>query len=250
VTDAAAALTYYALMSLFPAALLGISLLGLLGQYPATYNAVVSYLRDVVPQETLTALDHSLRTADALPAARPLLRLAGLLHDLGKATTLADGHFIGHEVEGATLAQAVLLRLRLSRAEIGWIVRLVRQHMFAYEPEWTDTAVRRFIAKVGVARLDDLFELRRADNVGSGRPPDAAGLEELRRRVAGQLEARVALDRSGLAIDGDDLIRELGLEEGPRIGAILDALLERVMNDPTLNERSRLLELARAEAAQ
>jgi membrane protein len=62
-THHAAALTYYALMSLFPALLLGISLLGLLGQYPQTYNAVISYLRDVVPPDTLTAIDQSLRKA-------------------------------------------------------------------------------------------------------------------------------------------------------------------------------------------
>jgi len=62
-THHAAALTYYALMSLFPALLLGVSLLGLLGQYPQTYNAVISYLRDVVPADTLTAIDHSLRNA-------------------------------------------------------------------------------------------------------------------------------------------------------------------------------------------
>jgi membrane protein len=62
-THHAAALTYYALMSLFPALLLGISLLGLLGQYPETYNAVVSYLRDIVPPDTLNAIDKSLRAA-------------------------------------------------------------------------------------------------------------------------------------------------------------------------------------------
>src|SRR3954471_4404262 len=62
-THHAAALTYYALMSLFPALLLGVSLLGLLGQYPQTYNAVISYLRDVVPADTLNAIDHSLRNA-------------------------------------------------------------------------------------------------------------------------------------------------------------------------------------------
>jgi len=62
-THHAAALTYYSLMSLFPALLLGISLLGLLGQYPQTYNAVISYLRDVVPPNTLNAIDHSLRSA-------------------------------------------------------------------------------------------------------------------------------------------------------------------------------------------
>jgi membrane protein len=62
-THHAAALTYYALMSLFPALLLGVSLLGLLGQYPATYNSVISYLRDVVPPDTLNAIDHSLKAA-------------------------------------------------------------------------------------------------------------------------------------------------------------------------------------------
>jgi membrane protein len=62
-TQHAAALTYYGLMSLFPALLLGISLLGLLGQYPQTYDAVISYLRDVVPKATLTAIDSSLRSA-------------------------------------------------------------------------------------------------------------------------------------------------------------------------------------------
>src|SRR5437588_606975 len=62
-THHAAALTYYGLMSLFPAALLFVSLLGLLGQYPDTYNSVISYLRDVVPADTLNAVDHSLKSA-------------------------------------------------------------------------------------------------------------------------------------------------------------------------------------------
>jgi membrane protein len=62
-THHAAALTYYGLMSLFPALLLGVSLLGLLGQYPETYNSIVRYLRDVVPPDTLNAIDKSLRGA-------------------------------------------------------------------------------------------------------------------------------------------------------------------------------------------
>jgi membrane protein len=63
ITHHAGALTYYSLMSLFPAALLGLSLLGLLGQYPATYNAIISYLEDVVPASVVDPLDRSLRTA-------------------------------------------------------------------------------------------------------------------------------------------------------------------------------------------
>jgi membrane protein len=62
-THHAAALTYYALMSLFPAALLGISLLALLGQYPGTYDAIIGYLRDVAPSSAIGLIDDSLRTA-------------------------------------------------------------------------------------------------------------------------------------------------------------------------------------------
>ena len=99
----------------------------------------------VVPGD---ALDHSLRTADAAPAGDPDLRLAALLHDLGKASTLRDGHFIGHEAAGADLADAVLRRLRLPRARADRIVAAIRHHMYAYDSEWTDAAVRRFIRRL------------------------------------------------------------------------------------------------------
>lgn len=194
------------------------------------------------------ALDHSLRTADALPADQPLLRLAGLLHDLGKATTLADGHFIGHEVAGAEQAESVGWRLRLSRAEIGWIVRLVRQHMFAYTPDWTDAAVRRFIRRVGADLLDDLFALRAADNAASGVARPAAGLAELRARIE-RVMASGPLSQGQLAVDGRDLTRELGIAPGPLVGELLRRLLEAALDDPSLNHRARLLQLARGWAA-
>ena len=196
------------------------------------------------------ALDHSLRTADALPANRPLLRLAGLLHDLGKATTLADGHFIGHEVAGATLAEEVADRLRLSRADARWLARLVRQHMFAYTPEWTDAAVRRFIRRVGRDLLDDLFALRAADNAASGvAQPHATGLDELRDRIAA-VTASGPLTHAQLAVDGRDLTGELGIAPGPLVGELLNRLLEATLDDPTLNDRERLLWLARGWAAE
>ena len=111
------------------------------------------------------------------------------------------------------------------------------------------SAVRRFIAKIGEPALDELFELRRADNVGSGLTADAGGLEELRARVAGQLAADVVLDRRGLAVDGDDLIAELGATPGPRLGAALERLLEAVVEDPSLNDRPTLLLMAQAQLA-
>lgn len=190
------------------------------------------------------ALDHSLRAADALPATDPVLRLAGLLHDLGKATTLAEGHFIGHEELGAEAAEGVMRRLRFPERDAERVAALVRGHMFDYQPSWTDAAVRRFIGRVGLDRLDDLFALREADNAASGvGEPSAGGMDELRARIAEQ--RRAPLETRQLAIDGHDLQRELGLAPGPGIGRILASLMEAVLDDPSRNERDTLLDLAR-----
>ena len=99
--------------------------------------------------------------------------------------------------------------------------------------------------KAGRDTLDDLFALRAADNIGSGGDADGSGLGELRRRVSDQLAADVALERGDLAVNGDDLITELGIRPGPSIGRILDQLLERVVAEPALNDRPALLLVAR-----
>ena len=196
------------------------------------------------------ALDHSLGALDALPATDPVLRLAGLLHDLGKATTLTDGHFIGHEVVGAELASALMRRLRYSRGEIERVEHLVRHHMFAYTPEWTDAAVRRFVRRMGAARLADLFALRRADNEASGVvEPQRGGLSDLAARAEAELRDG-ALETGQLAVRGDDLIAELGLSPGPVVGRLLQVLLEAVLEEPAHNERNTLLALARRELAR
>jgi len=200
-----------------------------------------------VPGEDLW--DHTVRTVDATRADRPVVRLAALLHDIGKPATFSDGHFLGHEVVGAELAGELLDKLRSPRAVRERVVHLVRQHMFSYEPAWSDTAVRRFIGKIGVEAIDDLFALREADNLGSGLAPEAGGLDVLRERVARELEGELVLDRSKLEIDGRDLIEELGLRQGPQLGRILDELLEKVIVDPALNDRATLLLLARSRVA-
>jgi tRNA nucleotidyltransferase (CCA-adding enzyme) len=200
-----------------------------------------------VPQNKIEGedlFDHTLRTVDAAPAARPVVRLAALLHDLGKPATIDDGPFRGHEAVGAEMAERLLDRLHMPRAAVGRVVHLVRNHMFTYEPEWGDAGVRRFIQRVGAETIDDLFALREADNMGSGVPIDAHRLGDLRTRVDAELAASVVLDLSRLAVDGDDLMTELGLPAGPRLGRILDELLERVIADPRLNERATLLLLA------
>ncbi len=121
--------------------------------------------------------------------------------------------------------------------------------MWNYESSWSDAAVRRFIGRIaalGPGALEQLLELREADNVGSGLPATAGGIDELRERIARELAADAVLSRAGLAIDGADLMVELGIEQGPRLGRILDDLVERVITDPALNNRPTLLLLAQA----
>jgi hypothetical protein len=124
------------------------------------------------------------------------------------------------------------------------VVHLVRNHMFTYEAGWGDSGVRRFIQRVGASSIDDLFALREADNVGSGLARDAHGLDDLKARVEAELAASVVLDRSRLAVHGDELIADLGVPAGPHLGRILDELLKRVVDDPKLNDRATLLLLA------
>jgi tRNA nucleotidyltransferase (CCA-adding enzyme) len=188
--------------------------------------------------------DHTVRSVDAAPVERPVVRLAALLHDIGKPATIDDGPFRGHEVVGADLATALLDRLRMPRTVTERVVHLVRQHMFTYDPDWGDAGIRRFIRRVGRTSLDDLFALRAADNIGSGLAEDAGRLSDLRDRVHAQLEASAVLDRGGLAVHGDDLMTELEIPQGPTLGRILDRLLERVIADPKLNDRATLLLLA------
>lgn len=221
---------------------------GVLGAISPELAAQRGIAQDKIPGDDLW--DHTVRSVDAVAVDRPVVRLATLLHDVGKPATLADGHFIGHERVGAAMAEDLLGRLRVPRATTERVVALIRGHMWTYEPTWSDTAVRRFIGKIGAHALDELFALREADNIGSGLAADAGGLSEIRGRVAEQLAAEVALDRRDLAIDGDDLIADLGMDPGPRMGRMLDELLERVIADPALNDRPTLLLLAQGMLAE
>jgi putative nucleotidyltransferase with HDIG domain len=209
-----------------------------------------------MPQAKVPGMDlweHTLTTLDAAARLSPgdeTLLLAALLHDLGKPETLADGHFHGHEEVGAQRADELLRRLAVPRREVEPVVALVRWHMYGYESRWGDAAVRRFIKTVGPGTLPRLFVLREADNLGSGESADAGGLDELRERVGAELERGLPLTTRDLAVDGHDLQAELGLTPGPRLGALLERLLEAVVSDPARNRRETLLADVRSWLAE
>ncbi|OLD10408.1 MAG: hypothetical protein AUJ06_02140 [Chloroflexi bacterium 13_1_40CM_3_70_6] len=204
-----------------------------------------------IPQDKAVAQDvfeHSLATADATPDDL-VLRLAGLLHDIGKPATFADGHFHQHEFVGEAQAREILRRWRYDKDTITQVAHLIRNHMFWYQTEWTGSAVRRFVRKVGLENIPALFALRRADNIGSGaRSPRMYALDALWERVQVEIRAASAFSLRDLAIDGNDVMRELGIAPGPEVGRVLNELFERVTDDPSLNTRDRLLELAREVA--
>jgi tRNA nucleotidyltransferase (CCA-adding enzyme) len=195
--------------------------------------------------------EHTMRCVDAC-RADPVLRMAALLHDVGKPLSRAVGEktadytFHRHEVIGAELALEIAARLRFSNQERDRIVHLVAHHLIQYADDWTDSAVRRFVRRVGREHLGDLYELARADAHAKG--PDAddslRAIDLLDLRVRAVVEAKDALTVRELEVSGHDVMQQLGIGPGPRVGEILEALLERVIEDPTLNRRETLLELA------
>lgn len=211
-----------------------------------------------VPQNRYHAHDvyfHTLYSTDAAPPAKPVVRLAALFHDVGKPATRAekengDATFYNHQFESARLAEAAMTRLRFSRDLTDRVTHLVKNHMFDYRPEWTDATVRRFVRTVGIENVADLFDLRIADNLGNGLKTGFPHyLGELTERIGRVVEAQEALSVRDLKVDGADVMRELRLPPGPEVGRVLDRLLEEVTEDPSLNERKRLLQrLARGLA--
>jgi putative nucleotidyltransferase with HDIG domain len=201
-------------------------------------------------------LDHSLLACDyaAANGFPPQVTLAALFHDIGKPFTreLKDGiwTFYNHERESARLARSILKQYRYPNAITDAAIHLVEEHMFFYDDTWTDAAVRRFIIRVGEKNLEDIYALRRSDAYGTtgiAPPPDM--LLPLIRRVGAVLAQRQAFSLKDLAVSGKDLIT-INIKPGPGMGIILNELLEAAVDDPALNNREKLLEIAASLAAR
>ncbi|HWN81530.1 MAG TPA: CCA tRNA nucleotidyltransferase [Candidatus Udaeobacter sp.] len=196
-------------------------------------------------------LTHGFFACDEAPASNPRVRLAALLHDVGKPRARqvieGEGTFYGHDKVGAEMADTLLQRLRFPNADREWVIRLIRHHLFQYREDWTDAAVRRFIRRVGEELVPDLFLLRTADARASGRlQSEPWGLQALQSRVDALRADRVAGMPAALALDGHDVMHILGLAPGREVGAWLDRLWEAVLDDPALNTREELTRLLSA----
>jgi tRNA nucleotidyltransferase (CCA-adding enzyme) len=195
---------------------------------------------------------HAMHCLDNCPQ-NPILRIAGLLHDVGKPRSRAfsdktdDYTFYEHERIGAEMTGPLLERLRFSNEERAHIVALVRHHLVCYDESWGDAAVRRWIRRVSPELVEDLYALNEADVRAKGKDAsqDLAHLEQLKAHVAQVIAQGAAFSIKDLAIDGRALLTDLGVKPGPDIGRVLRALLEEVVDDPTLNEKAVLIARAR-----
>ncbi|WP_437637131.1 CCA tRNA nucleotidyltransferase [Sorangium sp. So ce854] len=199
---------------------------------------------------------HAMACLDACKP-EPILRVAALMHDIGKPRTRAfsdktsDYTFYEHERVGAEMAEPILTRLRFSNDERARIVALIRHHLICYDESWTDAAVRRWLRRVTPALAPDLYEIGFADALGKGRDAsqDIASIGQLRARVEAMLAAGAALSAKDLAVNGSALMKELGIPPGRLVGEILERLVELVTEEPEANTPERLLEAARALVA-
>ena len=193
---------------------------------------------------------HSIYACDAAPADNLNVRLAALFHDIGKPVTAAVNDdnfptFHKHEHVSADMTGEILKRLKFSRKTEEDVCHLIRKHMFNYSQSWTDSAVRRFISKTGVEYIRDLFFLRQADQYGFSKKVYLYdSLDELKKRIDKVLEEDSALSVKDLAVDGKELMKRLNIGPGPVIGTILEHLLETVLDDPSQNDKDKLLEIA------
>ncbi len=198
-----------------------------------------------------TVLKHNLLSLKHCPSSKWQVRLAALLHDIGKPSSLKiinnQRTFYNHEYIGAKLTKKIMTRLKFSNNDIEMVVNLVRNHMFYYNVgEVSAASVRRLIAKTGRENLKDLIDLRVADRLGSGTPKAMPyKLRHLQYMMEKVQNDPVSVKM--LKINGDIMIEELGMKPGPKMGAILDVLLAEVLEDPNLNQletlKSRALEL-------
>jgi len=172
------------------------------------------------------------------------VRIASLFHDIGKPRTKAgegeSATFYNHEIVGANMTFDILNRLKFSKKDVKKISKLVRYHLFYYNPdEVGENSVRRLVRSVGPEYMDELIEVRMADRIGSGVPKaEPYKLRHLRYLV--EKVSQDPLSTSMIKVNGNEIMKMLDIKAGPKIGYILNILLGYVLEDPKNNNEEFL----------
>lgn len=192
-------------------------------------------------------LEHCLRAADAAEADGGLvLRLAALLHDVGKPSAIAQsGRMYNHDRLGAAMARHILTRLRYPRAVVEEASALVAGHMYDLDGKAKEKTLRRKFVDWGYGRSRLMAALRRADVIGSGREGSVDTAERWDAILDAMRAEGAPFREEELAVTGDMLMDALNLPPGPAVGRIKKALLYHCACKPKDNHKERLLRLAR-----
>lgn len=195
-------------------------------------------------------LGHNLRTCSLTPPELTV-RLAGLLHDVGKPGNWREGphgrFFPEHATRSAAVIPDILRRLRYGRSIVNTVTLLVRNHMFFWRKDQGLAPMRRLAAQVGWDNFRSLIDLIKADRLAIWGDAGAAGIAELEAAYQEVLRERPPLRAAELALSSEELMDSLKIKPGPALGALRQQLLEAVWNNPALNSRPELLALAQRE---
>ena len=192
-------------------------------------------------EHSLKALQHSAKKKLSLQT-----RLAVLFHDIGKITTRRwsddkkDWIFHGHDVVGAKITAKIMARMLYPKKTIETVTKLVRWHMFFSDTEKiTLSSVRRLVSNVGHEIIWDLMDVRACDRIGTGRPKESPyRLRKYKAMIEEVMHDPVTVGM--LNIDGSRIMEVTREKPGPRIGFMLHALLEEVLEKPELNTKEYL----------
>lgn len=188
---------------------------------------------------------HSVMALKHCPSDDPLVRLATLLHDIGKPKTFKKEAssglitFYNHEVAGSRIVKTIAERLRLSRKDSEKLFTLVRWHQFTVDERQTDSALRRFIRRVGKENLEDMLALRIGDRLGGGARETSWRLELFKNRL--EEVQKQPFTVADLKVNGHDVMKQFDIKPGPMVGKVLSQLFSDVEAGTLPNEREALL---------
>ncbi|GAB4140702.1 MAG: HD domain-containing protein [Patescibacteria group bacterium] len=187
---------------------------------------------------------HLINSLKFCPSRKLELRMASLLHDIGKPQTKKgkgiNASFHAHEFVGAKMTKQILKRLKFPKKFIDYVVHLVQNHMFFYEETVTDSAVRRILKRIGVENLQDFIDLRVADRLGSGlREAKSWRLKEFETRAFKVRHHPISTH--DLAIKGDEIMKVLKIKPSKEVGKILEHFLNLIIENPERNTKEFLM---------